>query len=142
MPVVAPPEKAALKGSGSRDFALNFAVGAIATVIGVSIIRKITGGGSNNPPTPSSTTSTSSTNQYLSGYSSGPNSQYQSIFPQDSTSTSQSGQPPSGQYQNQQRAVDDSKRVDIFGEPHSSHGPINDFADGVVTTAGSSESKS
>jgi hypothetical protein len=51
---------------------------------------------------------------------------------------------PSSGYQNPQShsnpagSVDNGKRADFFGEPHSSRS-LNDVADGVLTTAGPSE---
>jgi hypothetical protein len=110
------PKEPTPKGTNVKSLALNFLVGTVATMAGVSILKGITGGFSSN--TPASPTSSANQNTPASSTSSAnQNTQYQSTS--GSTLTPQSGYT---QNQNQQRAVDHGKRADIFGEPHSSHG--------------------
>jgi hypothetical protein len=124
------PEKAVGRGVNGKQLALNFAVGVASSLFAASAFEDMTAGSRRAP-------ATSSANQNAQ-YNS-----YNSTYPSGSTLTPQSGQTQYeyGQHPNQQRAVDHGRRADFFGEPPFESRSIYDVADGVVTTAGPSESK-
>ena len=104
-PLLKQPPAVAKGGGGWKNHLTNFAVGVVASMVGVSALKAIWGSrssSSSSAPAPIPTTST---------------------VPNDPSNTpyplyTQSGLPPSqsGQNQGQRRAVEHDKVADVFGE--------------------------
>ena len=111
------PPKVEAKGSNVKTYALNFLVGTVATMAGVSILKGLGGLGSSK----SSAAASSSTTPPTPIQTSDPNAPSYVPYP-NYMQYQNSGQ------QSQRRAVD-RKRVDFFGEPHSKSWSINNVTD-------------
>ncbi len=117
--VAAPPKTSTWKSTAGK-LTVKFAVGTLATMAGISLLRSMTGSGSSSQTStpPTSTTSTTNPNQ-ATYYPSTPNR-------------------PTGY---QRRALDKGLPADIFGEAYFESRFIKYVADCIATTAGPSEAE-